>query len=182
MRMTWSVILPLSKVSRIVSNASPLVYLSIVARLHVLRDLFGTVTIPTEVFREVCSTKDTPDSIVISSAIEDGWIHIRDIAGENADLLATSSGIDTGEAGAILLAREESALLLIDDKMGRSAAEILGIRCLGTVGILLQALSDSLFDYNEFVRILDRMVDSGFRLDSKVYRLAIRVAKELETN
>ncbi|MBN2229827.1 MAG: hypothetical protein JW779_09565 [Candidatus Thorarchaeota archaeon] len=172
--------MPLSKVSKIVSNASPLVYLSIVGRLHLLRDLFGTVTIPTEVFREACGAKDTPDSIVISSAVEDGWIHVRDVAGENADLLATSSGTDIGEAAAILLAKEESALLLIDDKMGRSAAEILGIRCLGTVGLLLQALSDSLFKYEEFVELLDLMIDSGFRLDSKVYRLAIRMAKSLD--
>jgi hypothetical protein len=119
---------------------------------------------------------------VIASAVEDRWIHVKDVAGGKVGILATSSGIDLGEAAAILLANEESALLLIDDKMGRSAAEILGIKCLGTVGLLLQALSDSLFDYNEFVTILDLMIDSGFRLDSKVYRLAIRVAKDIEKN
>ncbi|NHJ14202.1 MAG: DUF3368 domain-containing protein, partial [Candidatus Thorarchaeota archaeon] len=91
-----------------------------------------------------------------------------------------SSGIDLGEAAAILLARETEALLLIDDKMGRTTAEILGVRCLGTVGVLLRALSISRIDFNEYVAILDRMIDAGFRLDSKVYRLAVRIARDFD--
>ena len=163
-----------------VSNASPLIYLSMVGNLLLLKNLFGNIIIPAEVFREVCNARDTPDSIVISSAVDDGWIHTKNVISGDADLLAKSSGIDIGEAAAILLAKEERALLLIDDKMGRSTAEILGVKCLGTVGVLLQALSDSILNFNEFVGILDRMIDSDFRLDSKVYRLAIRVAKDID--
>jgi predicted nucleic acid-binding protein len=174
------VILHLSRVSKVVSNASPLIYLSVVGNLHLLKNLFGNVIIPTEVFREVCGARDTPDSVVISSAVDDGWIHTESAVIGDADLLAESSGIDIGEAAAILLAREKGALLLIDDKMGRSAAEILGVKCLGTVGVLLQALSNSILNLDEFVAILERMIDSGFRLDSKVYRLAIRAAKDLD--
>ncbi len=164
-----------------VSNASPLIHLSMVGCLNLLERLFGNVIIPVEVL-EVCSAKDTPDSIVISSAVDKGWIFTKNVDSGDTVLLAKSSGIDIGEAAAILLAKQERALLLIDDKMGRSAAEILGVKCLGTVGVLLQALSDSLLNFNEFVGILDRMIDLGFRLDSKVYRLAMRVAKELKKN
>jgi predicted nucleic acid-binding protein len=180
MRKTWSVILHLSKVDKVVSNASPLIYLSIVGNLHLLKDLFGSIIIPTEVFREVCGVHDTPDSLVIAAAVDNGWIHTENAAGGDAGLLAKSSGIDIGEAAAILLAKEERALLLIDDKMGRSTAEILGVKCFGTVGVLLQALSDSILSVDEFVMTLDRMIDSGFRLDSKVYRLAMRVAKDID--
>jgi len=176
------VILHLSRVSRVVSNASSLIHLSMVGYLNLLERLFGNVIIPAEVLREVCSAKDTPDSIAISSAVDKGWICTKSVVSGDTVLLAKSSGIDIGEAAAILLAKEERALLLIDDKMGRSAAEILGVKCLGSVGVLLQALSDSLLKFNEFVGILDRMIDSGFRLDSKVYRLAMRVAKELKKN
>ena len=162
------------------SNASPLIYLSLVGNLHLLKRLFGDIVIPAEVFREVCQAKDTPDSIVISSAVDDGWIHIQKVRSKDTGLLAKSSGIDSGEAAAILIAKEERAILLIDDKMGRSAAEILGVKCTGTLGVLLQALSDSILDFNEFVDNLDRMIDSGFRLDSKVYRMAIRVARNFD--
>jgi len=164
----------------VVSNASPLIYLSLVGNLHLLKRLFGDIIIPEDVFREVCQTKDTPDSIVISSAVDDGWIHVKIVGSRDTDILAKSAGIDIGEAAAIMIAKEEQALLLINDKMGRSAAEILGVKCIGTIGILLQALSDSILDFNEFVENLDRMIDSGFRLDSKAYRMAIRVARDLD--
>ncbi|NHI83117.1 MAG: DUF3368 domain-containing protein [Candidatus Thorarchaeota archaeon] len=163
-----------------VSNASPLIYLSMVGNLRLLNNLFNEILIPEEVFREVCGMRDTPDSIVISSAVDDGWIHTKDVVSRDIDSLAKSSGIDIGEAAAILLAKETEALLLIDDKMGRTTAEILGVRCLGTVGVLLRALSISIIDLSEYVEILDRMIDSGFRLDSKVYRLAVRIAKDLD--
>lgn len=160
-----------------VSNASPLIYLSLVRNLHLLKRLFGDIVIPAEVYREVCQAKDTPDSIVISTAVDDGWIHIQKGRRKDTALLAKSSGIDTGEAAAILIAKEERALLLIDDKMGRSAAEILGVKCIGTIGVLLHSLFDSILDFNEFVENLDTMIDFGFRVDSKVYRMAIRLAR-----
>ena len=163
-----------------VSNASPLIYLSMVGNLHLLRNLFNEILIPDEVFREVCGKGGTPDSIVISSAVDEGWIHTKDVVSGDIDSLAKSSGIDLGEAAAIILAREAGALLLIDDKMGRTTAEILGVRCLGTVGVLLRALFTSTIDFNEYVEILDRMIDAGFRLDSKVYRLAVRIAKDFD--
>jgi len=169
----------LSEISRVVSNASPLIYFSKIGQLHVLKRLFDEIIIPIQVFREVCSTQDTPDSLVVMSAVNDGWIQSKKIISKDAELLAESSGIDIGEAAAILLAKDEHALLLIDDKMGRSAAEMLGVNCLGSVGVLLQSLSDSIIDYNKFVFSLDRMIDLGFRLDSKIYRLIMRMAEQL---
>ncbi|MGM0687304.1 MAG: hypothetical protein ACQET3_10075 [Promethearchaeati archaeon] len=74
--------------------------------------------------------------------------------------------------------REETALLLIDDKMGRSAADILGVRCLGTVG-LFQALAQSVLQLTEFKIVLHRMINAGLRLDSKVYRVAMEMADDI---
>ncbi len=161
-----------------VSNASPLVYLAMVGKLHQLRNLFGEIMIPSQVFSEICGAKDTPDSLLISTAVVDGWILTKMAAG-NADIFAQISGIDVGEASAILLARKKKALLLIDDKMGRSAAEVFGVKCMGTVGMLLQSLICSLIDHDELVAILDRMIDCRFRLDSKVYRRAMKAAREI---
>ena len=169
----------LSKTNRVVSNASPLIYFAKAGRISLLKDMFHEIMIPDEVFKEACGAQDTPDSVVISAAVDDGWIHTTSSVSGDANLLAKSSGIDIGEAAAILLVKKEGSLLLIDDKMGRSAAEILGVRCLGTVGVLLQALSNSMFKLDEFAAILDRMIDSEFRLDSKVYRRVLKVAKDL---
>ncbi len=169
----------LSKKPKVVSNASPLIYLAKAGQLHLLREIYTEILIPNEVFQETGGSKGSPDAILIASAVDDGWVHIEDSEPAKANRLSESTGIEIGEAAAILLAREETALLLIDDKLGRSAAEILGVTCLGTVGVLLQGLYKSTLEYDGFVAILDRMIDSGFRLESKVYRRAINMAKNL---
>ena len=178
-KRTWSVILLLSKKIRVVSNASPLIYLAKAGQLHLLRELYTEMLIPRKVLQETAGSKESPDALLIASAVDDGWLHVEDSAHNEANQLAESAGIERGEAAAILLAREEDGLLLIDDKLGRSAAEILGVTCLGTVGVLLQAVSKFILQHDEFITILDRMIDLGFRLDSKVYRRAISIAKNL---
>jgi predicted nucleic acid-binding protein len=135
--------------------------------------------IPRDVFQETAGSKDSPDALMIASAVGAGWIQVIDSIHDEVNQLAESAGIERGEAAAILLAREEDGVLLIDDKLGRGAAEILGVTCLGTVGVLLQAISKSILGYDEFITILDRMIDLGFRLDSRVYRRAISVARSL---
>ncbi len=167
----------LSKNNRVVSNASPLIYLAKSGRLHLLRELYTEMLIPREVFQETGESTNSPDALLIASAVHDGWLRVENSAHDEVEQLAEGAGVERGEAAAILLAREMDGLLLIDDKLGRSAAEILGVTCLGTVGVLLQALSKSMLHYNEFISILDRMIDRGFRLDSKVYKQAISVAR-----
>ncbi|TXT56948.1 MAG: hypothetical protein BAJATHORv1_20546 [Candidatus Thorarchaeota archaeon] len=164
---------------RVVSNASPLIYLAKAGRLHLLHDLYREVLIPDEVFRETCMRQNTADSVPIRSAIDDGWIKVRELDTGDAQILSTRAGIDAGEAAAILLAKETRLVLLIDDKMGRSAAEILDIRCLGSVGVLLQTLHQEIVGLTEFKMVLDKMIDVGFYLDTKVYSKVLRVAEEI---
>ncbi len=165
-----------------VSNASPLIYLASVGKLALLKDLFQAVMIPEEVFEEVCGLQKSPDSIVVNDAVSEEWIRVEPSVTGDAKRLAEGSGIQIGEAAAVLLAKSEDALLLIDDKMGRSTAEVLGISCLGTVGVLLRALSELLLTLNELTLVLERMIDLGFRLDSKVYIQVLKVAKDIEGN
>lgn len=114
----------------------------------------------------------------VMTAIDDGWVHPMYPTGDDVNLLARSIGINIGEATATQLVRAETALLLIDDKMGRSAADILGVRCLGTVG-LFQALAQSVLQLTEFKIVLHRMINAGLRLDSKVYRVAMEMADDI---
>ena len=179
MRKIWSVTLHLSKGDKVVSNASPLIYLAKTRKLNLLKELFQKIMVPDEVLREVSVAKDSPDAILITTAVNEGWILIKKSKASDVTLLAKSSGIDIGEAASIILAKDEGALFLIDDKMGRSVAEILGIRCLGTVGILLIALSKHIISIKELTNILDHMIDLGFRLGTKVYRRVLQVAKEI---
>jgi predicted nucleic acid-binding protein len=59
----------------IVSNSTPLIALSRIGRLDVLRDLFEEIMVPAEVYDElVVKGKDRPGSEAVATA---GWIRRR---------------------------------------------------------------------------------------------------------
>lgn len=162
---------------KVVSDSSPLIWLSKVNRVHLLRHLFGKVIVPERVRFEVVRGKSA-DAVLIREAFRDGWI-IVEASTDGVDELMEVSGIHGGEAEAILLARELGALFLVDDREASVVARVFGVRCLGTVGVLLSGLSSGLVDYGEFVECVDEMIGLGFRLSVDVYRGVLREARRI---
>ncbi len=61
----------------IVSNATPLIYLAKLGRLHLLKDFFQEVIIPEEVKRVVVDRgkeQNSVDAFVVEEALKEGWI------------------------------------------------------------------------------------------------------------
>ncbi len=64
----------------IVSNATPLIYLAKLGRLHLLKDFFQEVIIPEEVKRVVVDRgkeQNSVDAFVVEEALKEGWIKIK---------------------------------------------------------------------------------------------------------
>lgn len=120
----------------VVSDTSPLIALHAIGRLDLLEALYREVFVPDAVRREYLH-KDATDSGSQERARR--WLIERKLQNaQAADILKTQLG--AGEAEAIALSLGTSAdLLLMDERRGRHTAERLGIRCLGTAGVLLQA-------------------------------------------
>lgn len=163
---------------RIVSDSSPLIWLSKVNRLELLRKLFGDVLVPEAVRIEVTSGKSA-DAYLIREAFNMGWIKAEDSPGGTE--LVEVSGIHMGEAEAIQLARGLGALFLVDDREASVVARVFGVRCLGTVGVLLAALASGVLGLEEFVDCIDEMINLGFRLSVQIYRTALEEAKRIAT-
>lgn len=88
--------------------------------------------------------------------------------------------LDRGEAASIALAMELGAtLLLLDEKEGRHAADRLGLKVVGVVGILLETKAKGEIDR---VRPhLDALRQTaGFFLSQSVYQSALVLASEAE--
>jgi predicted nucleic acid-binding protein len=86
--------------------------------------------------------------------------------------------LDLGEAETIALALELDAdLVLLDEKEGQHAAQRLGLRVLGVVGILLEAKANS--NINAVRPLLDALRQTaGFYLSTPVYKHALSLAGE----
>ena len=62
---------------KVIVNSTPLIALSHVKQLGLLRDLYGQVTIPRAVYNEISVKTDTSCKKAVDDAL--GWIVVEDI-------------------------------------------------------------------------------------------------------
>jgi predicted nucleic acid-binding protein len=161
----------------VVSDASPVTSLAAVGQLALLERLYGAVVIPEAVYRELIDPPGQPGSVEVQSLT---WITVR-TANDRSRVTSLLSKLDPGEAEAIALALElQPALLLIDERHGREIAEGLGLRLVGTLGILLAAKQHR---YLAAVKpVLDELIDKArFRVSPALYRAVLSAADESES-
>jgi predicted nucleic acid-binding protein len=152
----------------VVSNSTPLIALSKIGLFEMLKEYFGEIIIPDEVYEEVV----TRGSHLFGAreVSNSDWVKVVETENRLAvDSLSVHLG--KGEAEAIILAKEKNALLLIDDKDGRTMAANLGIRITGTIGLLKLFAGDGRI---ELKKALDDLIASGFRLSTKEYEKLIK--------
>jgi uncharacterized protein len=121
----------------VVSDASPLIALARINRLELLREMFGTLLLPDSVWNEVTSAGiERPGA---ASVLRAKWIERRSVS-DSALVARLRLDFGAGESEAIALARESHAdVLLIDERLARIAAQRLGLKVTGLVGVLIEA-------------------------------------------
>jgi predicted nucleic acid-binding protein len=93
------------------------------------------------------------------------------------DPLVRDAALDLGEREAIALAVEIDAWrLVLDDLPARRFAQSLGVRVVGTVGVLLTAKQAGVIA--SVAPILDALLATGFRLGSDIVAHALDMAGE----
>jgi predicted nucleic acid-binding protein len=122
----------------VVSDAGPIIHLSLVKSVELLPTLYGRVVIPDLVYREVVEKGEGQAGSIELKKAE--WVDLaeHDLRAELFQVLSADLG--SGEAAAICLATERKASLIVcDDRQARLAAVRLGFPVIGTLGILLEA-------------------------------------------
>jgi len=163
----------------VVCNSSPLIWLAKIGRLPLLKTVFGQVVIPKRVCKETTLEKQSADAVLISKAIEDGWIKVSEGKMDGADVLVGVSGMHLGEAEAVLLAQKLGMELIIDEREASITAQMFGVRPMGTIAVLLLALARDELTLNEFKECLDGLIASGFWLSIDVYNKALEEAQSI---
>jgi len=113
----------------------------------------------------------------LKKAIDAGWIIITpDSVISDPDQKAELFSVDKGEAEAIALAKKvEARLLIMDDKKGRSVAKKLGLKIIGTAGILLRCKKTRHLEL--VVPVLDALLKNNYRFSNE---LCMKIAREAE--
>jgi predicted nucleic acid-binding protein len=122
----------------IVSDAGPIIHLSLVGSIDLLPSLYDRVLVPTLIYQEVVQKGEgLPGSAELRGA---EWAEYAEHNPEASLFQSLSADLDSGEAAALWLAVERKAsLVLSDDRQARLAAERMGFPVVGTVGILVRA-------------------------------------------
>ncbi len=158
------------------SDTSLLLYLGRLRQVHLLPLLFAQVYIPEQVVLELDAGRLLRSDIVNPRHLE--WATIVEVPDEQIAALPPNR-LGPGERAVIAYALAgPDRVAGLDDARARSFAEELGLRVVGTIGILLLAKRRG---YVPIVRpLMDAVRACGFYLDAELYTTALRLAGEEE--
>jgi predicted nucleic acid-binding protein len=153
----------------VVSNSSPLIALSRIRRLDLLRAIFESVLIPPAVAREITPSIPVPPA----------WLRVHALnVLPPASLLRRRLG--EGEREALALAIELKAdWIILDDLPARRSAQATGLNVIGTLGTLLTAKRTGLL--KSIRPELDALLRTSFFLSRKLYDELLQAVGEIES-
>jgi len=151
-----------------ISNSSPLIFLAKLNKIGLLKRLFNKIIIPEEVKKEVL-IEGREGYAVLSKAIDDGWILIKNPK-KNVDL-----GLGKGENAAINLAREKKDKLIIDDAFAIKAVKSLNIEYLRTTTIILLSLKRRIIDKKTTKNLIYKLVGKGYYISPAIFSKSIEI-------
>ena len=155
----------------VIADAGPLIFLAKLTQLDLVPKLLSRdIRIPRLVYREVMLPgidpieRDVLQAFLASCTIE-AVPRPRSFA----------SAMSAADNAALTLAvRSKATILLCDERVTRIMAEGEGIRPLGTLGILLQAMRTGLLTRSETRRMVDLLIRThGFRIGVELYQAVL---------
>jgi len=160
-----------------VVNASPLIVLSRLARLDLLREPRPDieVSVPQAVLDEVMQGEpDDPAVSLVPLAVGD-WLRVIPTPAVHVSI--RSGRLDPGEIAVLSVVLDHPGwVAVLDDHAARREAARLGIPCIGTVGLILNG--HSLGIVPSVHDALQTLRDTGMYISDGLFRLALDQAGE----
>lgn len=157
----------------VVSDTTPIISLLKANQLELLERLYGRVLIPRAVYGELVENsryKNEAETIKTMDSLK--TMEVENV--KSVNILRAVTGLDAGESEALIMYDEQKAeLLLMDERKGRSIAKQLGIRHIGTAGILMLAYDKNMIQAEKVKGCIDSMLINGIRLDKKVCNMVM---------
>ena len=136
------------------SNTTPFIALSSIRQLDLLPRLFQRIYVVEQVVAE-CRAGG---HIIVPDLVRFSWIQV--VGSTPIQHSSRLLELDKGEKHTLDMACKYSAdWVLIDEKVGRNVAEYLGLKVVGTLGVLLKAKQAGLI--SSFIRCTAEMQSHG---------------------
>ena len=159
---------------KVICDTGPIVALSMIDRIDILRHLFELVAVPEAVHKEILEGGATNAGLASYRKVK--WIKVMTLSNLVDPLLRTS--LDAGEAAVIGLAGDLSVnLVLVDERKARKIARtIYGLHVIGSARVLVEAKKRGLL-YNVGAA-LQAMRDGGYWIGDSIVDAALKQAAE----
>lgn len=162
----------------IVSDSTPLIYLSKIGCINFLKDLFDKIIIPNNVYEEVVvqgKRRGKNDVLLIESNIEKGFIEVKDVK-STLEL----NNLDKGEKECIALCKElDITNLLIDEKEGFNISSMFNLTPLRTTSVLIILLDKKIINLIKYKELLKNLAESGYFIDVPTYEKLIMIGENI---
>ena len=159
---------------RVIVNSTPIILLSNINQLELLKQLYETITIPQAVYDEVTAK---PDSACQNLKNHFDWIKVEKIRNQIQKKMYEAK-LHDGEVEVMILAQEEpkADLVILDDNSAKKTAKFLELSVTGTLGVLVKAKQ---LNYIEKVKpLMDALIANGFFVTQNVYSMVLEQAGE----
>ncbi len=146
-----------------VVDTSVLIALSNIGRLGLLRELFSKVLVPKAVVEEYGEPLPS-------------WIGVLEVKHKHL-VQVLHEYLHGGEAEAIALAVElQGAVIALDDKKARRTARRLGLKVIGTLGILILAKKKG--HISDLREEIEKLLHTSFQLSQDIIQKALKKAEK----
>ena len=160
-----------------VSNSGPLIHLAKAGFLNILKELYSLV-VPIEVTVEVVDKgkeRGYADAVQVENAIKSGWIKVTSVqlTSEFNDFSeAAGHDLDLADVKVIYYAYKNDITALLDDDAARVFARRYGVEVRGSLGVLIEGLSEGRLSYEAAVSGLNKLSEVMY-LSAGVYKTAL---------
>ena len=150
---------------KVVINATPLIALSLIGKLDLLRRMFDQVIVPAIVYEEVVvQGHGRPGAEELAEA---DWLQVMPVEGV-VTVEPLLLGLDAGELSVLLLARKlQPDWVIVDERLARRVAQAIGLSIKGTLGVLLAAAWARLLSQQVALDALDQLLSAGIRISPR---------------
>jgi predicted nucleic acid-binding protein len=169
-----------------VLDASPIIYYSRIGRLGWLKGYYGDLRTTRSIVKEMVDDArelKKPGVSAIEDAIEKGEIGIIELSEEEteeASRVASTEGIEPGDAELLLAAQKEGDLLVTNDRILRTIARTRSVRVhWATTPVLKSARKGELL-IKDAKAIINDLVKAGLRLKPRTLVAIYEVLEGME--